>query len=272
MGKTYDFFQDRFKTICKSWAMKMYCMTEKELAVLQPDLRPNPYRVGMAPMILYTKKDVEDLAIQKWGNMSNIIDERHRRVLRLENRTESKITGVRKRKEGLKKCLDEKGLSFDESNPVCWSYIEGDELSLEKVVDMIEETDFLNKYTSYRRLLNEMLAEIENTGLPYNRLELEWRAKKIAISECFGMKNKKDENQKKGEEGKDEKIKEEEQEKETEKKEKEDTKASENDLQIVCVEQLGFSIENTPKSLVKIFEEDNPWEFSVSSIDDSEFI
>lgn len=69
-----DDFRARF--INQKYACRSCCLTPSELAALQFQSLPNPKNSGFAPMKMFRREDVETVAIEKFGSLQTVQQER----------------------------------------------------------------------------------------------------------------------------------------------------------------------------------------------------
>ncbi|MEW5306743.1 MAG: hypothetical protein WDW36_009186 [Sanguina aurantia] len=77
-------------TIAKTHAKAIYCLSDKDLQQLTPSEKKNPMSKFLAPMKLYKKSELEELAVTKFGSMEAVTAEREKRDDKRASRAEAK--------------------------------------------------------------------------------------------------------------------------------------------------------------------------------------
>ena len=70
---------EKYRMITKTRAMSEYCVKEDELFKLNHIEVNNPHYSSASPMILFLKSQVEEIAMERWGDSDHIEQEIDRR-------------------------------------------------------------------------------------------------------------------------------------------------------------------------------------------------
>lgn len=147
------------KFITKTEAKRHYLLDDGELNTIKCIEKRNPhgsFRSG--PMHLYDIEDLTDLAVAKWGSLSELEDEHANRVERSQKRQQAIHTKSSARHDLLVSELHKHGLQLRSDSRLCDAFIAGKETSVEYVVNTMAEMTFLYKHTDYGAALWEYIS------------------------------------------------------------------------------------------------------------------
>lgn len=153
---------EKYTMITKTTGLKDYCLKESELLTLKFIERKNPYYSSAAPMKLFLKSQVADLALKKWGSLSKLKDELNRRENLGKKIREGKANAKRKRKEDLKTALEEVGLELRTDSTLCDAYIRAKTFhTIPEIVSIMEKAHERHQKTPYDYLWEKYQKKIE---------------------------------------------------------------------------------------------------------------
>jgi DNA repair protein len=153
---------EKYKMITKTRAMAEYRLKKDELFKLKHIEVKNPHYASAAPMILFLKSQVEEIALEKWGDWETIKQEIAKRQSIGEKIRKSKEEAKKKREEMLIKALNKKGLDLRNDSMLCRNYINGRTLcTLDEVVQIMERAYERHTKTPYDSLWKKYHKEIE---------------------------------------------------------------------------------------------------------------
>lgn len=164
-----DCQKEKFLLISKTNAKKKFCLTDSDLTNLLKNTSKNKYgKITTA----YYYDDVVRKAHKKFGGVSGLIKAQEKRLrigtkLKNHNRIkmEEKYTMMQCRRNLIFSELDSQNIGYTENINEFFNYIElGDEsgFTFEDIIKMFKEYEFLNNYTEYKILLQNIRQKTKN--------------------------------------------------------------------------------------------------------------
>lgn len=161
---------------------KMYMLTDNDLRSLSATICRNPYYRSASPMRLYEHAILLQTCMKKYVTWEYYMQCKAAR----DKRSQIQISAIQRnrnqRRETLTKALSEHGLELRDDSYICQAYITNgygiNGESLDMVVEIMREMDFLVRYTDYADMVRHP-----------NRYDIAWyqdvheRAKQTAIEQ-----------------------------------------------------------------------------------------
>jgi hypothetical protein len=164
-----------FELFTKTQAKQQWCLSETDLKDVDFGTCENPIMHNSHPVYLYERRDLDYLAIEKYGGLSEMLEVQEKRRNRKRKREEEKLI---EREDELKEALEEYGLPRPEKSELCKKYIldkmpkiKGVKQDLNSITDRLEIMFFYYSFTNYRELLQNLLISMNYTSKNFDEYQ-----------------------------------------------------------------------------------------------------
>lgn len=172
---------DKYNKVPKTIAIKEYKLTEKDLYDIPYEAVRNPHYSSGSSMMLYPRYLLSLASRKKWGTPDNLYGKKIKQQQASEKRKNTIKNNKNNRIKELTDALENKGLELRSDSRLCEQYVRNGSLSLELVVNTMEEMNFYHNYTNYREIYGDIVEEMLNYKGRFDKDEVSEEAKSEAL-------------------------------------------------------------------------------------------
>lgn len=173
---------NKWNKVPKTIAMKEYKLTDKDLTNIPYESLRNPHYSSRNEMMLYPRYLLALASSRKWGTVENLMGKKIKQQQASEKRKNTIKNNKNNRIKVLTDALEKRGLSLRSDSRLCSQYIlNGGSLSLEKVVDTMEEMNFYYNHTRYKEIYGNIIQKMLEYKGRFDKDEVSEDAKSEAL-------------------------------------------------------------------------------------------